>query len=123
VKKARPVLITAIALLQIIPILLLPPDLLRSINRLLLVLPVVIFALLAWGLFTLQPVARTLTIFLHGMSIIVRLLVTMARVVPSKQEGTPADVPLFVGSLLSIVLSVLILYYVDKPDTQLLFEA
>jgi hypothetical protein len=123
VKKARPVLITAIALLQIIPILLLPPDLLRSINRLLLVLPVVIFALLAWGLFTLQPVARTLTIFLHGMSIIVRLLVTMARVVPSKQEGTPADVPLFVSSLLSIVLSVLILYYVDKPDTQLLFEA
>jgi hypothetical protein len=123
VKKARPVLITVIALLQVIPILLLPPDLLRSINRLLLLLPVAIFALLAWGLFTLQPVARTLTIFLHGMSIIVRLLVTLARVVPSKQEGTPADVPLFVSSLLSIVLSVLILYYVDKPDTQLLFEA
>ena len=122
-KKARPVLITAIAVLQIIPILLLPPDVLRSINRLLLVLPVAIFAILAWGLFTLKPVARTLTIFLHGMSIIVRLLVTLARVVPSRQEGTPADVPLFVSSFLSIVLSVLILYYVDKPDTQLLFEA
>lgn len=122
-KKARPVLITAIAVLQIIPILILPPDVLRSINRLLLLLPVAIFAILAWGLLTLKPVARTLTIFLHGLSIIVRLLVTLARVVPSRQEGTPADVPLFVSSLLSIVLSVLILYYVDKPDTQLLFEA
>ena len=79
--------------------------------------------LLGWGLFRLQPVARTLTIFLHGLSIIVRLLVTLARVVPSRQEGTPADVPLFVSSLLSIALSTAILYYVDKPDTQLLFEA
>ncbi len=122
-KKVRPVLITAIAVLQIIPILLLPPDVLRAINRVLLVLPVAIFAFLAWGLFTFRPVARTLTIFLHGLSIVVRLLVTLARVVPSKQAGTPADVSLFVTSLLSIVLSVLILYYVDKPDTQLLFEA
>jgi peptidoglycan/LPS O-acetylase OafA/YrhL len=123
VKKARPVLITAIAVLQIIPILILPPNVLRSINRVLLVLPLAIFAFLAWGLFTFQPVARTLTVFLHGMSITVRLLVTLARVVPSRQEGTPADVVLFVTSFLSIALSVLILYYVDKPDTQLLFEA
>jgi hypothetical protein len=115
--------ITVVAILQVIPILLVPPGLLQTINRVLLLVPVVVFALLAWGLLTLKPVARTLTIFLHGMSIIVRLLVTMARVVPSRQEGTPADVPLFVASMLSIVLSTAILYYVDKPDTQLLFEA
>jgi hypothetical protein len=123
VKKARPVLITVIALLQIIPILLLPPVALRSLRSVLLALPVAVFALLAWGLWTLQPVARTLTIFLHGLNIIVRLLVTLARVVPSKQEGTPADVPLLVTSLLSIALSTAIVYYIDKPDTQLLFEA
>jgi hypothetical protein len=123
VKKGRPILITVIAILQIIPILLLPPSALRSLSSVLLALPVAVFALLGWGLFTLQPVARTLTIFLHGLSIIVRLLVTLARVVPSRQEGTPADVPLFVSSVLSIVLSTAILYYVDKPDTQLLFEA
>jgi hypothetical protein len=123
VSKRRPVVITIIAILQIIPILLMPPGVLQTINRVLLLAPVVIFALLAWGLLTLQPVARTLTIFLHGMNIIVRLLVTMARVVPSRQEGTPADVPLFVASVLSIALSTVILYYVDKPDTQLVFEA
>jgi hypothetical protein len=47
----------------------------------------------------------------------------MSRVVPSRDEGVPADVPLFLTSLIAIVLSTLILYYVDKPDTQLLFEA
>ena len=123
VKKRRPVLITVIAILQIIPILLLPPDLLLSVNRLLLLVPGLIFVLLAWGLLTLQPVARMLTIFLQGFSVIVRLLVTLARVVPSKKEGTPADVSLFVTSVLSIALSVLILFYVDRPDTQLLVEA
>jgi hypothetical protein len=123
VSKRRPVAITIIAILQIVPILLMPPGLLQTISRVSLLVPVVIFALLAWGLLTLQPVARTLTIFLHGLSIIVRLLVTLARVVPSRQAGTPADVPLFVSSVLSIALSTVILYYVDKPDTQLLFEA
>ncbi len=123
VKKRRPVLITVIAIVQIIPVLLLPPESLRFINRLFLLIPVLIFMLLGWGLLTLQPVARMLTIFLHGFSVIVRLLVTLARVVPSKKAGTPADVPLFVTSVLSIALSVLILLYVDRPDTQLLFEA
>jgi hypothetical protein len=116
------VLIVAIALLQIVPILLLPPDILASINRVLLI-PVVVFALLGWGLYTLHPLARTLTIFLQGFNIVVRVLVTMARVVPSRDEGTPADVPLFVTSMIAIVVSTLILYYIDKPDTQLLFEA
>jgi len=123
VTKRRPVLIVVIALLQIVPILLLPPELLMSINRVLLLIPVAVFALLGWALFTLRPLARTLTIFLHGLNIVVRVLVTMARVVPSKAEGTPADVPLFLTSLVAIVLSTLILYYVDKPDVQLLFEA
>jgi len=123
VKKRRPVLIVLIAFLQVVPILLLPPELLRSMNRVLLLIPLAIFALLGWGLFTLRPLARTMSIFLHGLSIIVRLLVTLARVVPSKQAGTPANVPLLATSALSILVSGMILYYVDKPDTQLLFEA
>ena len=121
--KRRPVLVVLIALLQIVPILLLPPELLLSINRVLLLIPVVLFALLGWALYTLRPVARTLTIFLQGLNIVIRVLVTMARVVPSRAEGTPADVPLFVTSLVAVVLSTLILYYIDKPDMQLLFEA
>ena len=121
--KSRPVLITAVALLQIVPSLLMPPSLLRSLNPLLLAAPAAVFVLLGWGLLTLQPVARMLTIFVQGFSIIVRLLVTLARVVPSKQEGTPADVPFFVTSVISIALSTLILYFVDRSDTQLLFES
>ena len=44
--KSRPVLITAIALLQIVPILLMPPSLLLSLNPLLLVVPAGVFVLL-----------------------------------------------------------------------------
>jgi hypothetical protein len=123
VKKRRPVPIVVIALLQIIPVLLLPPKILFSINRLLFVIPVVIFALLAWALLTLRPVGRLMTIFVQGFHIIVRLLITLSRVIPSKAPGTPADIPLLVTSLLAIALSALILFYVDQPEMQLLFEA
>jgi len=123
VTKRRPALILIIAVLQIVPIILLPPEILRSINRVLLLVPVAVFAVLGWALYTFRRLARTLTIFLQGLNIVVRVLVTMSRVVPSRAEGTPADVPLFLTSLVAIILSTLILYYVDKPDMQLLFEA
>ncbi|MGB9880328.1 MAG: hypothetical protein ACPLRM_06160 [Anaerolineae bacterium] len=122
-KKKRPVPIVVIAFLQIIPILLLPPKILLSMNRLLFVIPVVIFALLAWALLTLRPVGRLMTIFVQGFHIIVRLLITISRVVPSKTAGTPADIPLLTTSLVAIALSALILFYVDQPEMQLLFEA
>jgi len=122
-QRKRPVLITIIAVLQIVPILLLPPKLFLSVNRILFLFPVAVFAGLCWALLTLRPVGRNLTIFLQGFNIIVRLPVTLARVIPSKAADTPADVPLLVTSLVSIALSTLILYYVDKSDTQLLFES
>nr|MBC7243766.1 hypothetical protein [Chloroflexota bacterium] len=122
-KKRRPVLIVVIALLQIIPILLLPPKVLLSVNRALLAVPVAIFGVLAWALLTLRPVGRMMTIFLQGFNIIVRMLITLSKVVPSKAPGTPADIPLLITSLLSIALSVLILFYIDQPEMQLLFEA
>jgi hypothetical protein len=57
------------------------------------------------------------------MNIVVRTLVTLARVVPSKAPGTPADIPLLVSSLISILLSSLIVFYIDQPEMQLLFES
>jgi len=133
VKKRRPVLITVIAILQIIPIFLLPPKMLlplirafstsKVIMRLLFLSPVIIFAVLAWALLTFRPQGRLMTIFLQGFNIIVRLLITMSHIVPSKAPGTPVDVPLLVSSLLSVALSVLILFYVDQPEMQLLFES
>jgi len=52
VKRWRLVLIVVAALLQIIPVLLLPPELLPIL--------VVVFALLGWALLALRPVAATL---------------------------------------------------------------
>ncbi len=122
-KKKAPILIIAVAVLQVIAILLMPPKVLASVNPLLLLVPLPVFALVAWALITLRPVGRTLTIFLQGFNIVIRTLVTMARVVPSKTPGTPADIPLLVTSLISIALSVVILFYVDQPEMQLLFES
>ncbi len=121
--KRRPVLISVIAVFQILPILLLPPKLYPGMSRLFLVPPLLIFALIAWLLLTFRPQGRTLTIFLQGFNIIVRTLITLAHVVPSKQVGTPADIPLLVTSVVSVILSAAILYYVDQPEMQLLFEA
>jgi hypothetical protein len=121
--KRRPVLITVIALLQIVPVVLLPPKMLRATNPLFLLPALILFGLLAWALLTWRPAGRTMTIFVQGFNIIVRALVTMSHVVPSKVAGTPADLPLLITFLVSIAISVLILFYVDQPEMQLLFEA
>jgi hypothetical protein len=123
VKKKRPILIVVVAVLQVFAVLLVPPKVLASINPLLLLVPLPVFAFVAWALITLRPVGRTLTIFLQGMNIVVRTLITMAKVVPSKAPGTPADVPLLITSLIAVVLSVVMLFYVDQPEMQLLFES
>jgi len=123
VKKGRPVLITVIALLQIVPIILLPPRFYPSLGRLFLILPLVVFGVLGWALLTWRPVGRMLTIFLQGFNVIVRVLITMARIVPSKVPGTPVDTSLLLTSLVSVGLSVVILLYIDQPEVQLLFEA
>jgi hypothetical protein len=123
VKKKRPILIVVVAVLQVIAVLVMPPKILASINPLLLLVPLPVFAFVAWALITLRPIGRTLTIFLQGLNIVIRVLITMARVVPSKAPGTPADLPLLISSLLAVTLSVLMLFYVDQPEMQLLFES
>ncbi len=122
-KKKPPILIVAIAVLQVIAVLLMPPKTLASINPLLLLVPLPVFAFIAWALITLRPIGRTLTIFVQGLNIVVRVLITMAKVVPSKAPGTPADLPLLISSLLAVILSVVMLFYVDQPEMQLLFES
>lgn len=122
-RKKRPAPIVLVALLQIVPVIILPPNLFFTVNRLVFVPVLLVFALLAWALLTWRPAGRTLTIFVQGFNIVVRVLVTLARVVPSKVPGTAADVPLLVSSLVAISLSVIILLYVDQPEMQLLFES
>ncbi len=121
--KRRPVLITVIALLQVVPVILLPPKMLRTASPFFLLPPLIVFALLAWALLTWRQAGRTMTIFIQGFNIIVRVLITMSHTVPSKLVGTPTDWPLLVTFVVSIVFSVLILFYVDQPEMQLLFEA
>jgi len=66
VKRWRLVLIVVAALLQIVPILLLPPESLLPVNRLLLPVPAVVVALFGWELLTFRPWGRVVPFKVEG---------------------------------------------------------
>jgi len=119
VKKSLPWWLVAIAVFQVVPIMIFPLDTLESITIWVWTIPAALFALLGWGLFSGRLWARTSTTFIQGFSIIGRLLSLLpgAMTVLSKSEGTTVvNTPLIVTSLLSIVLSTIILVSVDRPE-------
>jgi hypothetical protein len=110
--------ITVVAFAQFVPLVLFPFDF--SVKSLIFIL---IFALLCaflgWALLQRKVWGRTLTIFVQGVNIIVRIITFWANVY------TPADglnAALLVTYVISVVLSALILSYVDRPEVQLAFE-
>jgi len=116
-EKSRPIEVTLVAILQFIPILLLPPSLLFSVNPVLFVAPLVLFAFLGWGMLTLRKWSTTLCIFVQGLSVIARFLILFPQAIG---EGS-ADWAFIVTSIVSILLSVIILYAVDQPKVQVAF--
>lgn len=116
----RPTIVTLIAIFQFIPVLLLPPETLLSVNPWLLLVPLVLFLFLAWAMLTLRPWALTLCIFVQGFSLIARFLIMFPSIV--SEEGV-LDLPFLISSLGSIILSSVILYLVDKPDVHIAFNA
>ncbi len=116
----RPTIVTLIAIFQFIPIFLLPPELLLSVNPWLFLAPLALFLFLAWAMLTLKPWALTLCIFVQGFSLIARFLIMFPTIV--SEEGV-LDLPFLITSLGSIILSGLILYLVDKPGVHIAFNA
>ena len=118
-EKSRPIEVTVIAILQFIPALLLPPELLLSTNPLLLLAPLALFAFLCWAMLTLKRWALTLCIFVQGLNVIARFLIMFPHA--TGEEG--ADLAFVITSLLGILLSSVILYVVDKPKVHVAFTA
>ncbi len=84
---------------------------------------VVLFALcafLGWALISYKPWGRTLTIFVQGFNIIVRIITFFGNVY---RHDSGVNVPLFLTYVISIVISGLILSYIDRSEVQLLFES
>lgn len=109
------------AILQILPLLILPPSMLFgqdgfNSGAIVLVLALVfIFGLLGWGLMRGKGWAITMSIFMQGMNVIVRLMMVFPNAV-SKQGVW--DVPLIFLFLISIALSGWLVVRLDRPDVR-----
>jgi hypothetical protein len=111
--------ITFIAFAQFVPLVLFPWDL--SVRSLIFfVILLLLSAFLGWALIQRKPWGRTLTIFVQGLNIVVRIITLFGNVY---KPEVGLDAALLVTYLLAIVLSGAILSYIDRPEVQLAFEA
>jgi hypothetical protein len=111
--------ITVVAIAQLVPLALFPWDL--SVRSLVFILILALLcAFLGWALIRRKPWGRTLTIFVQGLNIIVRIITLFGNVY---KPETGLNVGLLVMYVLSIILSGLLLSYIDRPEVQLVFES
>lgn len=117
-KSRLPTGLVLVAAAQFIAPLILPLGTLAGVNVVIWVAYLLVFALLGVNLLRGKGWARLATIFVQGFSIIGRLLITMSHAVVGRRPGNPLDWALVATTLVSVALSGLILYYVDRPDIQ-----
>jgi hypothetical protein len=122
-KSRLPTGLLLVATLQFIAPLFLPPQMLASISPVLWGFVVLLFGLLGFGLVRRRAWARLATVFVQGFNILIRLLVILGNVVREEQGAlSPVNVWLLSTFIVSMLLSTLILYYVDLPDVQMLMR-
>lgn len=112
---SRQIMIVAFA--QFVPLVLFPWQLTVG-SIVALVALIALSAFLGWLLWRRKPWAITLTIFCQGLNVIVRLITLWANVY---DEARGFDVPLLLTYVISVVLSVIILSYIDRPEVRLRF--
>jgi len=111
---SKPVLLIIVT--QIIPILIMPPALLFSLNGLIAVgVLVLLFAGLGFALVRRNAWARNLSLFLQGFNIIVRVMMLFPN---ARSRDGVWDVAIIVTFVISIALSVWFLQRLDRPDFQ-----
>lgn len=121
IKRRLPPTLYLIAVLQVVAPLTLPPQLLADIALPLWIIIAAVFALIGVNLLRLRDWARVATVFVQGFNIIVRLLTLVSgAVAPGTENGL--NVALLVTAILSMMVSGLIMYYVDHPDIQLIMQ-
>jgi len=121
-KPRLPTGLIIVAALQFVPPLIVAPATLRTVSPVIWAAIVIVFGLLGVNLLRRQAWSRVATVFLQGFSIIVRLLVLVGNATVGTEVGAPVDVPLVTTSVLSMLLSAAILYYIDLPDVQMAMQ-
>jgi len=121
-KTRLPIALVIISVLQFIPILIVPPALLKGFNVATGAAIVVVFGLLGLNLLRRRSWARVATVFVQGVNVIVRLLVLVGHAVVPGETGSVLDVAMIVSMVLSMLVSAVVLYYVDLPDIQVIMQ-
>jgi len=117
--RKMPLGLMLVACLQFIPIIVMPINTLKGLNPVLWGAIVALFVLL--GVFLLQRRAwsRVASIFVQGFNVIVRILMTLGNIVQPEKAGGGINTELVISTVLSLILSAVVLYYIDQPDIQL----
>jgi hypothetical protein len=107
-----------IYVLQIIPLLIYPPETLKS-GLVIVGIMVVVFALLGYGLWRGRNWALSLSLTLQGFNVVSRLLMLF----PNSLAGGPGgsfgfDFVYIVLGVVSIALSLFFLLRLDRPDVR-----
>jgi hypothetical protein len=121
-KRHLPLGLVMVAVLQFVALVILPPATLQGLGPVFWVFIVVLFAILGFYLLKARAWSRVATVFIQGFNILVRILVAVGHVLQGGQPGAPVDVWLLSTFTLSIIVSVIILYYVDLPEVQVLMQ-
>lgn len=109
--------ITLVAFGQFVPLVLFPWPLTLA-SLIFVVLLVLLCVFLGWALSRRRAWARTLTIFVQGFNIIIRLLTVFANVY---RPDVGLNAALLITYAASIGLSLVILNYIDRSEVQLIF--
>ena len=99
-------------LLQPLPLLLFPPMLLTDALPLIAIVLVIMWGL-SWMVWRKRAWALTLSIFIQGLNVIIRLMMLLSNAVSASGNY---DIPFIVASVLAIVVSWLFLYRLDNQD-------
>ena len=99
-------------LLQPLPLLLFPPALLADALPLIAIVVVVMWGL-GWMVWRKKTWALTLSIFIQGLNVIIRLMMLLSNAVNANGNY---DIAFIVTSVLAIVVSWLFLYRLDNQD-------
>lgn len=117
--SAQSRIISIVAIAQFVPLVLFPWSLSVG-SAVFIVILVALCVFLGWALLQRKPWGRTLTIFVQGLNAIIRIITLFGNVY-KPEEGL--NVALLVTYVVSIVLSVVFLSYIDRPEVQLAFES
>ncbi len=116
-KKLLPLLI-----LQIVPLLIFPPALLAK-GFLVIIVLILMYVGLGYGLLRGRMWALTLSILLQGLNIVIRLMMLFPNSFRAEGANSGWDVPYAITSILAIALSAWFLARLDRGDIRAMIMA